>query len=363
LHSLIKEAVVTAAKKEEPKEHKRADRDLSASPQRDSPDRDSVSSSSSSSRTVSSRDKESSSSKSSSRDKKRTSADREADKRASSSSPSPPRPYSKKDSGSSLHKSTSGKSLTHIREEEEGEMRESEVQPSPDKSPDAPRVSAADTGFDSASSDDDDMIDEKKEAELQKQLQQQRNINSIKALFGGKKAAGDKEDEKISNDEKAAAKPSHVYVFALILRISLIRKNNNKHTQITASKHTPNNNNPSINQLCFCFFRYMNVSSDNESAFFFITIFSCACCSPALMGCRSVFSYKKVHKIDEGTYGIVYRAINTETGETVALKKIKMDKSHASHTFPVTSLREINILLVCPIIFLLLLLSTSKKKT
>jgi cell division cycle 2-like protein len=66
--------------------------------------------------------------------------------------------------------------------------------------------------------------------------------------------------------------------------------------------------------------------------------------SPLLLhGCRSVDLYKKLERIEEGTYGIVYRAINKETGEIVALKRLKLDKEREG--FPVTSIREISTLL------------------
>ncbi|XP_043723877.1 cyclin-dependent kinase G-2-like isoform X2 [Telopea speciosissima] len=62
-----------------------------------------------------------------------------------------------------------------------------------------------------------------------------------------------------------------------------------------------------------------------------------------LQGCRSVDEFERLNKIDEGTYGVVYRAKNKKTGEIVALKKVKMEKEREG--FPLTSLREINILL------------------
>lgn len=62
-----------------------------------------------------------------------------------------------------------------------------------------------------------------------------------------------------------------------------------------------------------------------------------------LQGCRSVDEFERLNKIDEGTYGVVYRARDTKTGEIVALKKVKMEKEKEG--FPLTSLREINILL------------------
>ncbi|XP_050375158.1 cyclin-dependent kinase G-2 [Argentina anserina] len=62
-----------------------------------------------------------------------------------------------------------------------------------------------------------------------------------------------------------------------------------------------------------------------------------------LQGCRSVDEFERLNKIDEGTYGVVYRAQDKITGEIVALKKVKMEKEREG--FPLTSLREINILL------------------
>ncbi|XP_038884698.1 cyclin-dependent kinase G-2 isoform X2 [Benincasa hispida] len=62
-----------------------------------------------------------------------------------------------------------------------------------------------------------------------------------------------------------------------------------------------------------------------------------------LQGCRSVDEFERLNKIDEGTYGVVFRARDKNTGEIVALKKVKMEKEREG--FPLTSLREINILL------------------
>ena len=38
--------------------------------------------------------------------------------------------------------------------------------------------------------------------------------------------------------------------------------------------------------------------------------------------CRSVNKYKKLVRLNEGSYGIVYKAQNLETGEIVALKRV-----------------------------------------
>ncbi|KAF3785349.1 hypothetical protein EJ110_NYTH28198 [Nymphaea thermarum] len=57
--------------------------------------------------------------------------------------------------------------------------------------------------------------------------------------------------------------------------------------------------------------------------------------------CRSVDEFERLNRIDEGTYGVVYRAKNKKTGKIVVLKKVKMEKEREG--FPLTS--EINILL------------------
>jgi hypothetical protein len=66
---------------------------------------------------------------------------------------------------------------------------------------------------------------------------------------------------------------------------------------------------------------------------------------PSLFGCRSVSAYRRLNTIDEGSYGVVHRAEERATGQQVALKKIKLDKEHMGAGFPITALREINILL------------------
>lgn len=42
-------------------------------------------------------------------------------------------------------------------------------------------------------------------------------------------------------------------------------------------------------------------------------------------GPATMDNFQKVEKIGEGTYGVVYKARNRETGEVVALKKIRLD--------------------------------------
>jgi cell division cycle 2-like len=65
---------------------------------------------------------------------------------------------------------------------------------------------------------------------------------------------------------------------------------------------------------------------------------------PSVHGCRSVAEFKCLNRIEEGTYGVVYRARDKRTQEIVALKRLKMEREKEG--FPITSLREINTLLI-----------------
>lgn len=66
--------------------------------------------------------------------------------------------------------------------------------------------------------------------------------------------------------------------------------------------------------------------------------------APYIQSCRTVDNYEKLNKIEEGSYGIVYRARDRKTGQIVALKKLKLQNE--TNGFPVTSLREIHTLLI-----------------
>jgi cell division cycle 2-like len=46
------------------------------------------------------------------------------------------------------------------------------------------------------------------------------------------------------------------------------------------------------------------------------------CHIPLLHGCRSVEVYERLNHIDEGTYGVVFRARDKETGEICAVKQV-----------------------------------------
>ena len=66
---------------------------------------------------------------------------------------------------------------------------------------------------------------------------------------------------------------------------------------------------------------------------------------PPLLSSRSVYSYERLNQIEEGSYGVVFRARDKQTGEIVALKKLKLDEE--KYGFPITALREINALIAC----------------
>ncbi|TFY72888.1 hypothetical protein EVG20_g117 [Dentipellis fragilis] len=66
---------------------------------------------------------------------------------------------------------------------------------------------------------------------------------------------------------------------------------------------------------------------------------------PPIFSSRSVYNYERLNSIEEGSYGIVFRAKDKQTGDIVALKKLKLDEE--KHGFPITALREINALMAC----------------
>jgi len=70
-------------------------------------------------------------------------------------------------------------------------------------------------------------------------------------------------------------------------------------------------------------------------------------CSKLPKRCRNVGdAYQKIKKLGEGTYGVVFQGKDKSTGVVVALKQVKIDKEpYQKQGFPVTALREINILL------------------
>jgi cyclin-dependent kinase 10 len=59
--------------------------------------------------------------------------------------------------------------------------------------------------------------------------------------------------------------------------------------------------------------------------------------------CRHVDEFVKLNRIGEGTYGIVYRAKDTASGDEVALKRIRMENEEEG--LPICSVREIQLLL------------------
>lgn len=66
---------------------------------------------------------------------------------------------------------------------------------------------------------------------------------------------------------------------------------------------------------------------------------------PQLQPSRSVYNYERLNSIEEGSYGVVFRARDKQTGDIVALKKLKLDEE--KNGFPITALREVNSLMMC----------------
>lgn len=70
-------------------------------------------------------------------------------------------------------------------------------------------------------------------------------------------------------------------------------------------------------------------------------IFLMCCSAVSLIGPHS---FQCLNRIAEGTFGVVYRARDKKTQDIVALKRLKMEREKEG--FPITSLREINTLLI-----------------
>uniref|UniRef100_A0A0R3RH04 Protein kinase domain-containing protein n=1 Tax=Elaeophora elaphi TaxID=1147741 RepID=A0A0R3RH04_9BILA len=62
-------------------------------------------------------------------------------------------------------------------------------------------------------------------------------------------------------------------------------------------------------------------------------------------GCRSVNEFEKMNRVGEGTYGIVYRAKDTKTGEIIALKKVRVDEKSEENGISISAIREIHLLM------------------
>ena len=52
--------------------------------------------------------------------------------------------------------------------------------------------------------------------------------------------------------------------------------------------------------------------------------------------------YEIISQVGEGTFGVVYKALNTKTRQYAALKRIRMENEREG--FPVTAMREIKLL-------------------
>ncbi len=64
-----------------------------------------------------------------------------------------------------------------------------------------------------------------------------------------------------------------------------------------------------------------------------------------MLGSRSVDLYERLSHIDEGTYGIVWKARCKSTNSLHALKQLKFGSSNLSEGFPLAALREVSVLM------------------
>jgi len=64
-----------------------------------------------------------------------------------------------------------------------------------------------------------------------------------------------------------------------------------------------------------------------------------------LEGCRSIEDFEHLNVIDEGSYGVVYRARDKVTGKVYAIKKVKLEPQHEKEGFPISTLRELDTLI------------------
>ena len=63
---------------------------------------------------------------------------------------------------------------------------------------------------------------------------------------------------------------------------------------------------------------------------------------PEGAGAGIIDAYEKMEKLGEGTYGVVYKAKHKQTGEIVAVKRIRLEKEDDG--VPSTAIREISLL-------------------
>jgi len=61
--------------------------------------------------------------------------------------------------------------------------------------------------------------------------------------------------------------------------------------------------------------------------------------------CGNIEDYEKLERIEEGTFGVVFKARDKQTGEVVAVKKFKEDPEGSHEGFPLSALRELKTLM------------------
>ena len=63
---------------------------------------------------------------------------------------------------------------------------------------------------------------------------------------------------------------------------------------------------------------------------------------PLTKNISEIEKYEKLEKLGEGTYGVVYKGKHKETGELVAIKKLRLETEDDG--VPSTAIREISLL-------------------
>lgn len=114
-------------------------------------------------------------------------------------------------------------------------------------------------------------------------------------------------------------------------------------TTTTVTITTTNNNNKTTNELENFLDSLIGTESSTKTQ---VAPVSKPKHNPLFDGCRSVDCYQRLSFIDQGTYGLVFRAKSLDTGKIYALKQVKLTNAETGKVgFPITALREINILL------------------
>lgn len=91
-------------------------------------------------------------------------------------------------------------------------------------------------------------------------------------------------------------------------------------------------------------FRIHNPENSQKCEFFQNPEFYLSTYMPGISGCRKISEYKLLSKINEGTFGVVFKSRDKQSDKIYAVKKLKLENDEE---FPLSSLREIYTLKKC----------------